>query len=106
MHELTLRCKVHCVNRRWLDKGFPAAGLNNATYLACIEHFDTAKLSESTLIIFMSDNCGQYRVWNPKVSPVEPGQPVKLDESPSAFSNAPLRMARPDEALSTSSTSC
>ena len=91
--------------RKYLDKGFPAKGLNNATYLACIQHFDAAvgrlvkaiddqKLGENTLVIFMSDNGGQYRIWDFKVPPVSAGQPVKLNEAMPAFSNAPLRMGK------------
>ena len=88
--------------RKYLAKGYPAEGLNNATYLAAIEHFDTAigrllaaldrmGQRERTAVIFMSDNGGVYRSYLP--NPVVPadGTPLRLAEGASEFSNAPLR---------------
>jgi uncharacterized sulfatase len=91
--------------RKYLDRGFPDQGLNNATYLAAIEHFDTAigrlvkavdevGLGPSTLVLFMSDNGGIYRSWRPNPAAVDPGQTVRLQEGTSALSNAPLRAGK------------
>jgi len=54
---------------KYLDRGYPEEGVNNATYLAAIEHFDKAigrltdkikelGIEENTIIIFTSDNGG------------------------------------------------
>lgn len=91
--------------KKYRDKGFPAEGLNQSTYLACIEHFDRAMgrlveavdqagLGERTLILFLSDNGGVYRTWKPKVARVEAGEPVKVEEGSPLFGNAPLRMGK------------
>jgi uncharacterized sulfatase len=91
--------------RKYLDKGFPPEGLNNATYLAAIEHFDTAigrlvsavddmGLVSSTLVLFMSDNGGVDRVWHPNPPAVEPGEIVRLQQRDRWFSSAPLRAGK------------
>lgn len=88
--------------KKYREKGFPSEGLNNATYLAAIEHFDKAVgrlveavdnlgLAESTLVLFVSDNGGIFRTWQPNPSAVDPGETVRLSERPGALSNAPLR---------------
>jgi uncharacterized sulfatase len=82
--------------RKYRDKGYPEKGLNNATYLAAIEHFDAAagrlvkavddmKLGRNTLVLFLSDNGGIHRFWEPN----PPGRELK--EGLPEFSNAPLR---------------
>jgi len=69
--------------KKYLAKGYPAEGVHNATYLAAIEHLDHAvgrllkyldrkKLTENTLVIFLTDNGG-----------------VDME-----FSNAPLRFGK------------
>lgn len=61
--------------KKHLDRGFPTTGLNNATFLACVEHMDRSigrlvaaldemKLREKTMIVFLTDNGGIYRAWN------------------------------------------
>jgi arylsulfatase A len=90
--------------RKYLAKGYPAEGLNNATYLAAIEHFDAAigrllaaldrmGLRESTAVVFLSDNGGIYRSYLPNPAVPESGA-VHLDEGAPEFSNAPLRAGK------------
>lgn len=69
--------------KKYLDKGYPEEGQNNATYLAAIEHLDnsvgrllaemkTLGLEENTVVLFYTDNGGVERF----------------------FSNAPLRAGK------------
>lgn len=55
--------------QKYLEKGYPEEGVNNATYLAAIEHFDNAigrlnekikalGIEENTVVVFTSDNGG------------------------------------------------
>ncbi len=55
--------------QKYIEKGHPEKGVNNATYLAAIEHFDNSigkilnkldelDLSKKTIVIFTSDNGG------------------------------------------------
>lgn len=91
--------------RKYLDKGHPSDGLNNATYLAAIEHFDTAigrlvtavdrmELGANTFVVFMSDNGGVYQTHlpNPRLPP--DGQPIRLERGVPGRSNAPLRAGK------------
>jgi uncharacterized sulfatase len=90
---------------RYRAKGYPAQGLNNATYLAAIEHFDTAigrllasldrlELRERTAVVFLSDNGGIHRFYEPNPAVPADGSPVRLKEGPSEFSNEPLRAGK------------
>ncbi|MEZ5401516.1 MAG: sulfatase [Bryobacteraceae bacterium] len=83
-------------------KGFPEEGLNNANYLAAIEHFDTAvgrllarlddlRLRDSTAVFFVSDNGGVARSFQPNPAIPPGGAPIRLEEGWRAFSNEPLR---------------
>ncbi|MDX2150832.1 MAG: sulfatase [Bryobacteraceae bacterium] len=85
--------------RKYREKGFPAEGLNNATYLAAIEHFDAAigrlirsiddsGLGQNTLVLFLSDNGGIFRSWKPN----PPG--TRLEDGQPQLSNAPLRAGK------------
>ncbi|MCL5742494.1 MAG: sulfatase [Acidobacteria bacterium] len=89
--------------RKYSAKGYPEKGLNNATYLAAIEHFDTAigrllaaldRLGqrERTMVVFLSDNGGVYRSYGPK--PEGAGQGLHMPEHETVFSNAPLRAGK------------
>jgi len=55
--------------QKYRERGYPEKGVKNATYLAAIEHFDRAigrlltrldelRLTENTVVIFLSDNGG------------------------------------------------
>ncbi|MCR9294496.1 MAG: sulfatase [bacterium] len=86
-----------------LAAGAPAVGLQNATYLAAIEHLDNSvgrllqklddlALRDQTLIVFLSDNGGvdtQY-VHPEESGGVLSGQAV-LERGKQEFDNAPLR---------------
>ncbi len=87
---------------KYRAKGFPEEGLNNATYLAAIEHFDTSigrllgaldtfGLRESTAVFFVSDNGGVSRSFLPNPAIPADGSAVRLDEGWRGFPNAPLR---------------
>lgn len=90
--------------RKYRDQGHPADGLNNATYLAAIEHFDRAigrllaavdrmGLRERTVVVFLSDNGGVNRVYQPNPPVPEHGS-IHLKEASGEFSNAPLRAGK------------
>lgn len=84
-------------------RGAPAAGLGNATYRAAIEHLDNSvgrllakldelKLRESTLVVFLSDNGGVKRAFDPRDFKGEgTGRLTKLRVADEQFDNAPLR---------------
>jgi arylsulfatase A len=83
--------------KKYRDKGFPEANLNNATYLAALEHMDTAigrllktldeaNLRDNTIVIFLTDNGGIHRQLRPSPDSTER---LKLFER--LFDNAPLR---------------
>ena len=91
--------------KKYLAKGYPAEGLNGATYLAAIEHFDTAigrllaaldRLGqrERTAVVFLSDNGGVYRSYQPNPAVPPDGAPLHLAEGATEFSNAPLRAGK------------
>ena len=90
-------------------RGAPADGLNNATFLAALEHLDNsvgrlmAKLDElqqreRTLVVFLSDNGGVDLVYD--MAPfserqgAKPPTPMQLTVQRQEFSNAPLRMGK------------
>jgi len=86
-------------------RGAPADGLHNATYLAALEHLDTetgrllARLDalgqrEHTIVVFLSDNGGVFRKWDPEPSRSGTGAIVPLVEKGREFSNAPLRAGK------------
>jgi len=83
--------------KKYRAKGFPAADLNNATYLAALEHMDTAmgriltaldetKLAANTIVIFLTDNGGVHRALKLPASGSE-----RLEIRERLFDNAPLR---------------
>ncbi|MCX6631174.1 MAG: sulfatase [Candidatus Solibacter sp.] len=85
--------------------GYPETGINHATYLAAIEHFDAAigrllasldrmGLRERTAVVFLSDNGGVYRTYLPNPPAPADREPVRLVEAPGDFSNAPLRAGK------------
>ncbi len=78
--------------RKYRDKGYPAEGMYNATYLAAIEHLDRSvgrllaaldemKLADDTVVMFLSDNGGV-------------DQRYKDGEIMQAFANTPLRYGK------------
>jgi arylsulfatase A len=89
--------------RKYSAKGYPEKGLNNATYLAAIEHFDTAigrllaaldrmGQRERTMVVFLTDNGGVYRSYGPK--PEAAGTGLRMPLAETVFSNAPLRAGK------------
>ena len=90
---------------KYRNKGYPAEGLHNATYLAAIEHFDTAigrllgaldrmQMREKTAVVFLSDNGGIHRTYQPNPDVPADGSPVRLAEGEPAFDNTPLRAGK------------
>ncbi len=88
-----------------LARGAPATGLHNATYLAALEHLDTETgrllarldalgLRERTIVVFLSDNGGVFRQWDPEPSRAGSGAILPLVERGREFSNAPLRAGK------------
>jgi len=86
-------------------QGAPRKGLNNATYLAAIEHLDDSigrlmatldemKLRERTLVVFLSDNGGVSRLYNLKPFLTGPGTNTQLRLAGEEFSNMPLRAGK------------
>lgn len=89
--------------QKYRDKGAPETGLQNATYLAAIEHLDHSVgrimqtlddtgLTENTIVVFLSDNGGiknQYNLPQWDGSPLDGSKPLSLKEQ--QFDNAPLR---------------
>ena len=91
--------------QKHLARGAPATGLHNATYLAALEHLDSetgrllARLDalgqrDRTMVIFLSDNGGVYRQWDPEPSRTGSGAILPLVERGQEFSNAPLRAGK------------
>lgn len=90
---------------KYIEKGAPATGLHNATYLAAIEHLDNSvgrlldalnerKLAEKTLVVFLSDNGGVS--WVNEIEPFTsgPGKLANLKIRDREFDNAPLRSTK------------
>ncbi|MEM6691481.1 MAG: sulfatase [Planctomycetota bacterium] len=87
----------------YLDRGAPSEGLQNATYLAAIDHLDRSVgrltqalddlgLTENTIVVFLSDNGGVDTVLNPphlSDDPLDGSQALRIRES--QFNNEPLR---------------
>jgi len=94
-------CAPEDLVRKWRAKGYREEGLNNATYLAALEHFDAAigrllarlddlKLRQNPAVVFLSDNGGVH--WNYRPNPpAGGGPPIRLASDRFEFSNAPLR---------------
>ncbi|MEM6979735.1 MAG: sulfatase-like hydrolase/transferase, partial [Planctomycetota bacterium] len=88
---------------RYLQAGAPERGLHNATYLACVEHLDHSigrllatleelKLSENTIVVFLSDNGGvDHRFEVPTSSQAILSEQHPLQIKDFGFDNAPLR---------------
>ena len=86
-----------------LAQGAPAVGLGNATYRAAIEHLDNSvgrllakldelALRETTLVVFLSDNGGVKRAFDPRDFKGEgTGRVTRLRVAEEQFDNAPLR---------------
>jgi arylsulfatase A len=79
---------------KYRAKGYPATDRNNATYLAALEHMDTAfgrlmqslddtGLAENTIVMFLTDNGGIHRQLKPATGHLEIRETL--------FDNAPLR---------------
>jgi arylsulfatase A len=86
--------------RKYLDKGYPATGLNNATLLASMEHMDAGigrvlrrlaelGLAERTAVVFMTDNGGIYQQYDP--APVRTADGWRLRQRDVLFESTPLR---------------
>ena len=95
--------------RKYREQGAPETGLDNATYLACIEHLDASVgrlmkaldklgLRDRTLVVFLSDNGGIHQIYDfePFLDKKDPAQqtPVQLQVAREEFSNAPLRAGK------------
>lgn len=87
--------------RKYRDRGAPETGLNNATFLAMLEHLDTSVgrlmkslddlgLRDRTLVVFESDNGGVHHSWLPKPQSTGDGN-WHLAPDADVFDNAPLR---------------
>nr|AEH26503.1 arylsulphatase [uncultured Acidobacteria bacterium A11] len=83
-------------------RGAPEKGSGNATFLAALEHLDNSVgrlmaaldelgLRERTLVVFMSDNGGVSRSYDPKPFTEGPGTDTQLHLANAEFPNAPLR---------------
>lgn len=88
--------------QKYLGKGYPESGLNNATMLACIEHLDVSVgrlldglermgLAGKTAVFFLTDNGGVQDTFEPVLAPPSPEylQPGRRE-----FDNAPLRAGK------------
>lgn len=89
--------------QKYRDRGAPDTGLQNATYLAAIEHLDHSigrlmqtldelQLTDNTLFVFLSDNGGikyQYNLPEWDGAPLDGSAPLTVKEQ--QFDNAPLR---------------
>lgn len=88
---------------KYRSRGAPETGLENATYLAAIEHLDNSigrlmnqieelQLHDRTMVVFLSDNGGIDRSCNLpqwEGAPLDGSQPLTIKER--QFDNAPLR---------------
>lgn len=88
---------------KYRDRGAPADGLGNATYLAAVEHLDSSigrlmatleetGQSENTMVVFLADNGGvdtRYENKKSDGSPLEPDQPLVVKDQ--QLENFPLR---------------
>ncbi|QDT36620.1 Arylsulfatase [Stratiformator vulcanicus] len=100
--------KVVAPNRltqKYLDRGYPAEGMFNATYLAGLETIDQSVgrirsalrelgEDENTLIIFLSDNGGVDERFHVVGVPGDEQNPARLELNLTEFDNAPLRMGK------------
>jgi arylsulfatase A len=84
------------------SRGAPAEGLHNATYLAALEHLDNSigrllsaldelRLTERTLVVFLSDNGGVSFSYDIKPFKDGPGTATTLTIDKREYDNAPLR---------------
>ncbi len=89
----------------YLERGAPAEGLNNATYLAAIEHLDRSvcrlmaaleefDLTRNTMVVFLSDNGGVDAAFD--IGPFKDGlgTSTRLEVDRFEFDNAPLRAGK------------
>jgi len=90
---------------KYLAKGAPKTGLHNATYLAALETLDQSvgrllrrleelRLSDNTVVVFLSDNGGVYERYNPQMFIRGTGVIKHLQLDLCEFSNAPLRAGK------------
>jgi arylsulfatase A len=90
---------------KYLARGAPKTGLHNATYLAALETLDQSvgrllrrldelKLSDNTLVVFLSDNGGVYERYDPQSFTQGAGATGPLQVDLREFSNAPLRAGK------------
>jgi uncharacterized sulfatase len=90
--------------RKYRETGYPETGLNNATYLAALEHIDASigrlmgaldkqGQRDRTVFVYTSDNGGVLRVFNPEPQPGPEGR-LRLTVRERQFSNAPLRCGK------------
>lgn len=88
--------------RKYRQRGAPESGLNNATYLAAIEHLDSSvgrllsaldamQLTHNTLVVFLSDNGAVSHSYDPQPFVSGAGIDTQLQVEKEEFSNAPLR---------------
>ncbi|MDX1943843.1 MAG: sulfatase [Pirellulaceae bacterium] len=88
--------------KKYRERGAPAEGLHNATYLAAIEHLDAAVgrllaaldergLTDNTLVVFLSDNGGVDHVYDATPFTQGTGNLTKLTVKSREFASAPLR---------------
>lgn len=88
------------------QRGAPAEGMHNATYLAAIEHLDNSigrilaelaalDLSRRTIVVFVSDNGGVERSYDAAdFTGLASGQVTQLTVKEEQFDNAPLRSGK------------
>jgi arylsulfatase A len=87
---------------RYRGEGFPSEGENNATFMGMLEQLDShtgrllakldeLKLTDKTIVVFMSDNGGVYEMMD---FHLEPGKNPQLKKRETLFSNYPLRAGK------------
>jgi len=90
---------------KYRARGAPETGLHNATYLAALETLDASvgrlmrrldelNLRDNTLVVFLSDNGGICKRYNPKLFTEGSGVIERLEVDLREFSNAPLRAGK------------
>lgn len=89
--------------RKYLDRGAPAEGLANATYLAAVEYMDTCigrllealdelNLADRTAVVFLTDNGGVNEVLNHQ--PVREGNSLKFKVRERQLESTPWRAGK------------
>lgn len=82
---------------KWLAKGYPQTGENNAVFFAMVEDLDTsigevlAQTPPNTAIFFTADNGGVWEAWRHTPAATNP---VRFQVEQRVYSSAPLRTGK------------